>query len=784
MSLPAARPETRLEDEPLLRGMGRYTGDRRLDDELALVVVRSAWACGRIVGLDVAEARQARGVLAVLTPDDLPEAFGHFAPRIRYPAPGGGEMYVPPYPVLTRDRVRYVGDPVAAVVAETLTQAEAAAELVLLDVEEEDALVDPEAATEEAAPPVWPDCPGNVAFRLEKGDRAEVERLFAEAAHVVRQRLVVTRVTAAPIEPRSAIGLYDPDGERYTLRLGTQSPHRLGEGLAPVLGVAPDRLRVVAEDTGGSFGMKNGPYPEYALVLLAARLTGRPVRWSEQRNESFMADSHSREQVVEAALALDPDGRFSALDVRSKANLGAYLGTMGTHPMTANIGGVAGVYDFRAISVTVDGVFTNTQGMAPYRGAGRPEATYVVERMADLAALEMGIDAAEIRRRNLVRPEQMPYRTPLVFTYDCGDFPAVMEEALQAADWAGFAARRAASAERGRLRGIGLSNPIEIAGGPAANPNPEFAAVGLAPDGALVVELGSGDTGQGHATTFGGLLSERLGIAPAAIRFVRGDTAEVSRGTGTFGSRTTAAAGTALSRAADAFAEKLRLTAADMLEAGPHDIEILDGRAKITGTDRAVGFAELAATGADLRAEDFSSASGAAFPNGCHVCEVEIDPETGETEIVRYTVVDDVGTVLNHTLVDGQIHGGIAQGAGQALMEHVVYEPRTGQLVTASFQDYAMPRAADFPSFSVGSHPVPTANNPLGVKGVGEAGVVGALPAVINAVCNALAEFGVRHLDMPATPERVWRAIEARAATSEGAEGLGPPHRRGSFRTT
>lgn len=767
MSYRTGRSQFRLEDGPLIRGQGRYVGDRRASGEAYLVVVRSPVAAGRITELDVADARQSPGVLAVLTAADLPPELVPFEPRLRHPGPDGVPMFVPPYLPLTKGAVRYVGDPVVAVIADTLAAAEAAGELVRLEIAETESVVDPDAALAKQAPLVWPESAGNLAFRFERGDRPAVEASIAKAAHRISRRLEISRVIAAPIETRSALAEYDTASGRYSLAVGTQSPHRMAEALSIAMGVPLDRLRVASEDTGGAFGMKNSLYPEYVLALLAARLVGRPVRWDSTRVESFMADSHSREQVVDVTLGVDQDGRFLALDVRSRASLGAYLGPMSTHPMTANIGGLAGVYRTPAIAVTVEGVFTNTQNMAPYRGAGRPEATYLIERMVDLAAHHLSLDAAEIRRRNMVTPEQMPYRTPLGLTYDCGDFPAVLQRALDQADWEGFPTRRADSAARGQLRGIGLSNPIEIAGGPPGNPMPEFARIEVDEAGDLVVRLGSGDTGQGHRTTFAHMLADRLGVAPDSIRFLSGDTDLVSRGTGTFGSRTSSAAGTALYRATDEILEKALLRAASRLEVAADDIEFVDGSFRVVGTDRSISFPDVVkGPGEPLSAENFTSTEGATYPNGCHVCEVEIDTETGVTRIASYLVVDDVGTVLNPALVKGQIHGGVAQGVGQALMERVVYSPESGQLLTASFMDYAMPRADDFPALDVTSHPVPTATNPLGAKGVGEAGVVGALPAVINAVCNALAPLGIAHIDMPATPDRVWHAIQAAKRTA------------------
>ncbi|WP_018699257.1 xanthine dehydrogenase family protein molybdopterin-binding subunit [Amorphus coralli] len=759
------RFEGRLEDGPLVTGAGRYTGDIRLDGEASLVLLRSPVAFGRIATLDVAAAREAPGVLAVLTANDLPPETGVFMPNLVYEAPGGGQMHIPPYRPLAEGMVRYVGDMVAAVVAETRDLAEDALELIEFDIEDLDPVVDPVTAKQDGAPLVWPDCPNNICFRVVKGDPDAVRSAIDAAPHVVRERFEITRVTAAPMEVRGCLGAWDPDAGRYTLYVGTQAAHRLGEGVAKVMNIDKDRIHVVAHDTGGSFGMKNSAYPEYPVVLAAARQTGRPVRWDPARTESLLADSHSREQIVEAALALDEDGTFLALEMTSSANLGAYLAPMTPHPMVANVGSLSGVYRTPQIAATVDGVFTNTQNMSPYRGAGRPEAIYLIERLIDLAARRLDRDPVELRRRNMIPAERMPYDTGFVFTYDSGDFPALMDETLALADWSGFEARRAEAATRGRMRGIGLAYAIEIAGGPQPSPMLEFAKIRVEADGSVSLALGCGDSGMGHRTTYATLLSERIGVAPQDIRYLASDTDLVERGIGSFGSRTTSAASTAMVRAFDVLVESARAKAADELEVSPEDVEFADGAFTIVGTDRRITLPDLARqTGEDFEGENFSATDDATFPNGCHVCEVEVDPETGQVELVRYTVIDDVGTVFNKKLVEGQLHGGIVQGAGQALMERMVYQDGSGQPLTASFQDYAMPRAGEFPMFTVATHPVPSPRNALGAKGAGEAGVVGSIPAMINAVVDALSPLGIDHIDMPVSPDRVWKAIrDARA---------------------
>ena len=759
------RFEGRLEDGPLISGTGRYTADVQLDGEAALVLLRSPVANGRIRTLDVAAARAAPGVLAVLTAADMPEGIRPFQPNIQHPAPGGGQMYVPRYMPFAEETVRYVGDMIAAVVAESRDLAEDAVELIEFDIEDLPPVIDPVAAKAPGSPLVWPDCPNNLCFRLIEGDVADVRAAIDAAPHVVRERFAITRVTAAPMEVRSCLGAFDAADGRYTLYVGTQAAHRLGEGVAKVMGIDKSRIHVVSHDTGGSFGMKNSAYPEYPVVLLAAQAVGRPVRWEPPRTESLLSDSHSREQIAEAALALDADGRFLALDVVSSASLGAYLAPMTPHPMTANVGLLSGVYRTPKISATVDGVFTNTQNMSPYRGAGRPEAIYLIERMVDIAARRLGIDPVEIRRRNMIATEEMPYDTGFVFSYDSGDFPTLMDETLAKADWTGFEARRQDAAARGRLRGIGLAYAIEIAGGPQKKPLPEYARIAVDSDGTVTLALGSGDSGMGHRTTYATLLGARIGVAPADIRYLSGDTDKVADGIGSFGSRTTAAAGTSMVRAFDVLVESARAKAADELEVSPADLEFTDGAFTIVGTDRRITLPDLARqTGEAFEGENFSSADDATFPNGCHVCEVEVDPDTGHVDILRYTVVDDVGTVLNQELVEGQLHGGIVQGAGQALMERMVYETESGQPLTASFQDYAMPRATEFPMFDISCHPVPTAKTPIGAKGAGEAGVVGSLPALVNAVVDALSPLGIDHIDMPVSPDRVWKAIETARA--------------------
>jgi aerobic carbon-monoxide dehydrogenase large subunit len=615
---------------------------------------------------------------------------------------------------------------------------------------------------------VWDECPDNISNVHEAGDRAATDAALAGAHRIVRRRYVITRVHAQYLEPRGSLGVWDAADERYTLHADVQYPHRVRTALATnILRVPEHRIRVVVGDVGGGFGTKGWQYPEHRLVLWAARKLGRPVKWCCERREAIPADEHARDNVTDAELALDENGRFVGLRVRTLANVGAYVSSDRNLLATfSNVATLVGVYTIPVAHVQVLSVLSNTSSTAPYRGAGRPEATYVIERLIDDAARELGAHPVELRRRNLIPAAAMPYKTSLGVTYDCGDFAGGMEKAVKLADVAGFPARREAARARGRLRGIGVVNAIER----AAGPQPEFAEIRFASSGTASIFMGTKNQGQGHETTFKQILHERLGLDPASVRFVDGDTDQVAFGMGSMGSRSTVIGGTALWMAADKVIAKGKKIAAKMLEAAEADIAFADGRFNVVGTDRALGLVEVARAAFQppqlpkgvepglYETGTFSPPSDT-WPNGCHVCEVEIDPDTGAVELARYAIVDDVGTVINPLTLKGQIHGGIAQGVGQALMEHVVYDAESGQLLTGSFMDYAMPRAADFCDIVIESNPVPTKLNPLGAKGAGEAGTVGALPVVMNAVMDALAAAGVRELDMPASPDRVWRAL-------------------------
>ena len=765
-SPPRHRYRRRDEDGPLVTGAGLFTDDRRFADEAHMTVVRSPFAAASIVSIDSGEARAMPGVIGVFTGEDLAASgLGRIMPSRLYNRPDGTPMVVPPFAMLARGAVRYVGDPLAVIVAETRHAAEDAADVLRVEYDETPAVSDVADAVAEEAPQVWGEIEGNISFQVERGDRAAVAEAFAKADHVSELTVRISRVSANPMEPRIAIGQFDPNADKYILYASLQSPHRVRNALArDVFAVEPERIHVVSKDVGGSFGMKNSPYPEFALVMWAAKRTGRTVRWAAGRSESFISDCHARDNLTTVSLAMDRDGMFLGLKVKTLANLGAYLNAATPNPPTNNLGGLAGVYRTPAIHVDVLGVHTHTNPTSSYRGAGRPEATYVIERAIDVAAAEMGLDRVEIRRRNMIRPEDMPFKTGLVFTYDCGEFPQVMEQALEISDWRGFPGRRAKSRDRGRLRGIGIANPIEIANGPLGRPNPEYAEIEIEPAGPITLFLGSHDVGQGHTTSFRQLAERLLGVDPNDVRLITGDTERVARATGTFGSRTLSAAGAAFLAAAETILDKMKPVAAKHLDASPGDIDFIDGVFRVRGTNRAANLADLVAAGGEpVRGSAWASPDNATFPNGCHVCEVEVDPDTGRIEIEAYTVVDDVGTVLNLPIVKGQIQGGVVQGLGQALMEEIVYGPDNGQLISASFIDYAMPRSDHLPPIEVQCHPVPTTASPFGSKGAGEAGTVGSLPAVVNAVLDALSPLGIRHLDMPLTPEKVWRAIRGAA---------------------
>ena len=764
------RPVPRSEDPRLLRGGGRYVDDVRLPRMAHGVVLRSPHAHARVLSIDTAAAKAAPGVLAVLTGEDwAASGFGDIPSGGSFKRRDGSPMYVPPAPALVRDRVRRVGDYVAFIVAETPFAAMDAAELVAVAYEPLPAVTSTEEAIKPNAPLVWEDCPGNICFVHIGGDKEATDAAFVGAARVIRHKLVINRVAANAIEPRSCVADYDWTSDHYTLYTTLQGAFNYRNQIAAkVLKVPESRVRVIAADIGGSFGMKSAVYNEVGLVLLASKLLRRPVKWTSTRAEALLSDSQGRDNVTEAEFALDEANRFRGLRVRTVAGLGAYLMQATVNPPVANLGGLAGVYRIPAIHVDVTGVFTHTVPTRPYRGAGRPEASYVIERIIDVAADEIGLDAAELRRINTIPTDAFPYKTALTFTYDCGDFGKNLDMALEMADYANFERRRAEARARGKLRGLGFSNTIEK----AASPGIEGAEVRFDRSGTATILVGSVTSGQGHETVFKQIVCDRLGLAMDEVDYVWGDTERVPFGQGSGGSRSATLGGSAVHLATEKVVAKATRIAAHLLEVGVDDVAFFEGVFSSPKSNRTLTIKEIAKAavnpkslpdgmepGLVERAVHVSKAAN--YPNGCHVCELEVDEETGRIQLLNYCVVDDVGTVLNMNLLKGQVHGGIAQGAGQILMEDMCYDPETGQALTGSFMDYAMPRAADFPAMAVACNPVPTRTNPLGVKGAGEAGTVGAMPAVANALVDALSVYGIRHVEMPATPERIWRAIEA-----------------------
>ncbi len=760
MKFGIGQPVTRLEDPAFVTGRGRYTSDLRPDDTAWMVVVRSPMGHADFAFADLDAVRAMPGVLGVLTAADV----AHLKPipcMARITDSSGGPIHVPDNPILPASRVRHVGEAVAVIVARTAEEAQDAAEAIEIDWQDLPAVATMEEALAGDAPAIWPDHGTNVAFDWRYGDKAATDEAFSAAAHTVSVDLVNNRIVTNYLETRSATGSFDPDSGRYTLVTGTQGVRLILPILAgTVFGIPEERIHLITPDVGGGFGTRFFPYREYALVLVAAERVGRPVTWVAGRTEHFLADYHGRAQESHAELAIDAEGRFLALRVDSRADMGAYLSHYAPFVPTNGTHMVPGVYDIPAVDLRVRGIYTNTVCVDAYRGAGRPEAAYLIERIVDKAARELKIAPEEIRRRNFIAPSAMPYTTKTERTYDSGEFDGHMSRAMEAADWAGFPARRAESAARGRLRGIGIATYIEACAGGAA----ETAALSIKADGRVSVVIGTQASGQGHKTAYAQIVSERLGIPPEKVDVIQGDSDIVKAGWGTGGSRSIPTGGTSVSNAGIRLADRVRKLASDMLEAAPSDIELEDGEIRIAGTDRATTFEAVAARAAELgepldETEEWAPAAPT-FPNGTHVVEVEIDPDTGETAILRYTVVDDFGVTMNPLMLAGQVHGGIAQGVGQALMEHVVYEPGTGQLVTASFQDYQLPRAEDFPDIGFETRNVPCATHPLGMKGAGEAGAIGACPAVVNAVVDAIEPAtGLTHIDMPVTPLKLWQAI-------------------------
>ena len=757
---------SRFEDPRLVRGGGKYIDDVVYPGMAFGVVLRSPHGHAKINSIDTTAAKTAPGVLAVITAADWKRAgLGELPSHGGLKRRDGSPMFKPPYPVLAETHARWVGDPVAFVVAETQAQAADATEMIEVDYEPLPAVVSTAKAIEPDAAKVWEGSADNISFVELIGDKGATDAAFANAAHIVKHRFVINRVTAASMEPRGAVGVYLPSEDRYIIHSPVQRAHPYRSELAKqVLKVPESKVRVICIDVGGSFGMKTPVFNEAPLTLFASKLTGRPVKWTSTRTEAFLSDAQARDNVTEAELALDKDGTFLGLRVRTIAAIGAYL----QNNMPAfflNAGTLAGCYRTPAIYADITAVFTNTNPVRPYRGNGRPEAAYVIERIIDIAADELKIDPFELRRRNYISPKQMPFKTGLTFTYDCGEFEKNMDLALELHDSAGFKRRREEARKRGKLRGLGISNTIER----AAAPGTEGAEVRFDRGGSVTLFSGSVTAGQGHETVFKQLVCDRLGVHPDDVRYVQGDTDEVFYGEGTGGSRTSTMSSAAFLMATDKVIEKAKAIAAHAFKIDIADVNFAEGVFSSPKTNQTMTIKEVAIDStnpakipAAMEPGLFATAVYKApvnnYPNGCHVCEVEIDKETGVIDIVRYSVVDDVGTVLNPMLLHGQIHGGVAQGAGQVLMEDIHFDA-SGQLVTASFMDYAMPHAHNLCNIEVESNSVPTRTNPLGTKGAGEAGNVGALPAVANALVDALSEFGIKHIEMPATPERIWRAM-------------------------
>ncbi len=774
----------RKEDLRFITGKGQYVDDINRPGQLYAYILRSPFAHARINGIDASAALAVPGVVAVLTGADMAaDGVGGLPCGWGIHSKDGSPMVEPPHPPLASEVVRHVGDQVAVVLAESRAVARDAGELVEIDYDELPAVANLDAASADGAPLVWGDAPGNVCFDWEIGDAAATDDAFAKATKVASIDIVNNRLIANAMEPRSAIGEYDAGKDEHTLYTTSQNPHviRLLMG-AFVMGIPEHKLRVIAPDVGGGFGSKIFHYAEEAIMTWAAKRVSRPVKWTAERSESFISDAHGRDHITHAELAMDDDGRFLGLRVSTRANLGAYLSTFGPSVPTylyATL--LAGNYKTPAIYAEVKGMFTNTVPVDAYRGAGRPEASYLLERLVDRAAKVAGLDPIEIRRRNFIKPDDFPYATPVALEYDTGDYDTAVDQALELGDYAGFDARRKASAANGKLRGIGISTYIEACGIAPSNVAGALGAraglyeagtVRVNPTGSVTVLTGSHSHGQGHETTFAQLVTEALGVDFDAVEIVHGDTGKVPFGMGTYGSRSAAVGGVALVNALEKIREKSKKIAAHLLEASEDDIEFKDGQLTVTGTDKSVAFGDVAMAAyvphnypldtlePGLEETAFYDPKNFTFPAGCHICEVEVDPDTGVVDVVRFTAADDFGRVINPMIVEGQVHGGVAQGIGQALYEVAVYD-ESGQLSSGTLMDYCLPKADNVPDFAVTTNVTPCTHNVLGVKGCGEAGAIGSPPAVINAIVDALSGLGVEDIAMPATPERVWQAIQA-----------------------
>jgi carbon-monoxide dehydrogenase large subunit len=761
------QPVRRKEDDTLVRGKGKYTDDFSLPGQAYAWMVRSHHAHGIIRGIGTTAARAMPGVLGIWTGADLAGAnYKPFVCGLPLKSRDGSPLLQTNRMPLATDKVRFVGDPIAFVVAETIAQARDAAEAVEFDIEELPAVTDAAEAARPGAPQLYDHIPNNVALDFHFGDTAKIDAAFAGAAHVTRLDIVNTRIAVVAMEPRVALAKFDKASERYTIQVPTQGVSGNKAILARILNVPPEKVRVLTANVGGSFGMKNLNYPEYTCILHAAKALGRPVKWTDERSTSFLSDSHGRSQIIHAELALDADGTFLAVRLSGYGNLGAYITGVAPGPLSLNTAkNLASVYRTPLLGVDIKTVLTNTTLMGAYRGAGRPEANYYMERLIDRAADEMGIGRLALRKRNFIKPAQLPFAAASGVTYDSGDFAGVLGKALEISDHANFAKRRKESRRNGKLRGIAVGSYLEV----TAPPSGELGKITFEPDGSVNLTTGTLDYGQGHATPFAQVLSAELGVPFERITLEQNDSDLVRFGNGTGGSRSITASGTAIVEASALVVEKGKKAAAHLLEAAVTDIEFANGRFTIAGTDRNIGIMELAerlrqgtmpeGVPSSLDVDHATKEIPSTFPNGCHVAEVEIDPETGVVKVVRYTGVNDFGTIVNPMIVAGQLHGGVAQGIGQALMEEINYD-ESGQPITGSFMDYALPRAEDVPAMTIGDHPSPAKSNPLGTKGCGEAGCAGSLATITNAVLDALTEYGVKHIDMPLTPEKVWRAIQ------------------------
>ncbi|MFZ0354018.1 MAG: xanthine dehydrogenase family protein molybdopterin-binding subunit [Pseudolabrys sp.] len=761
------QPVRRSEDPKLVRGEGCYTDDLSRPGQAYAVMVRSRNAHGVIKSIDTTAAKAIPGVLGVYTASDL-SAYGPLKCLLPLKSRDGSPIRYTPRPALAGDKVRFVGDPVACVVAESVAQAKDAAEAVTIDIETLPVVLKPADAVKPGAPLVFDAVPNNVALDYHFGDAAKVADAFAKAKHVTRLKTSNQRMVVNAMEPRAAIGEYNAAANKWTLYSSSQGVHGMKTSLMDILSAPADKVRVVTGQVGGSFGMKAAVYPEYVCILHAARLLGRPVKWTDERSGSFVSDHHGRAQDMMMEIAFDENAHILAMRLSGYGDMGGYLAQFGPLLPTGNqVKNITSVYRTPLIEVATKCVFTNTNFVSAYRGAGRPEGNYYVERALDLAASELGIDRIDLRRRNMIRKGDLPFKSASDMTYDCGDFLGVLKQALEAADFAGFKKRKRESKKRGLLRGLGIGCYLEV----TAAPGKELGAIHFETDGTVTIIAGTLDFGMGHATTYAQILTELLGIPFERIRMVEGDSDRMAFGGGSGGSRSVMFMGTALTESAAIVLERGKQIASHVLEASVGDIEFKAGRFIIAGTDHSISLLDLAARlRGGLKLPDGTPNSldvdhvvkdpvPSAFPNGCHIAEVEVDPETGAAHVVRYLAVNDLGTVVNPLLVEGQIQGGVVQGLGQALLEQAVYDS-DGQLVTGSFMDYAMPRAHDAPMIDVLSHPVPTKSNPLGAKGCGEAGTSGGLPSVANAVIDALSDYGIKHLEMPMTPARIWQAIQ------------------------